>query len=330
MSRSRDLDVLVVGEINPDIIVSATDPTPVFGQVERVVDAVRLTIGSSSAIFACAMARLGLRTAIVGVVGDDALGRFMLESLAAHGIDVSACQVDPVQSTGASVILTRGGDRAILTATGTIGTLDVRALPVDLVGRARHVHVGAYFLQRASWRHLPAFFRRAQLAGLTTSVDCNWDPSGRWDRGLGDLLPFTDVFMPNAAEALHLTGRAQVDEAARDLARRRAAFGPETLDAMRALTVAVKCGAKGAIAIRGEEVVTCPALPVNAVDATGAGDTFDAGFVFAWLSGLTLTQTLEFAVACGSLSTERIGGTEGQPTVEQVRAAFGRFAVDDR
>ena len=119
-SSQRDIDLLVVGEINPDVVVSDPDPTPVFGQAERFVEAIRLSIGSSSAITACGAARLGLRVAMVGVVGDDALGRYMLEALADRGVNVAACRVDAGRPTGASVILGNGEDRAILTATGTI------------------------------------------------------------------------------------------------------------------------------------------------------------------------------------------------------------------
>ena len=108
----RDIDILVIGEINPDVIVSDPDPVPAFGEVERLVDSIAMTVGSSSAIFACGAARLGLRVAFVGVVGDDAFGRFMLESMAARGIDVSACSVDPDRPTGATVVLTSGADRA--------------------------------------------------------------------------------------------------------------------------------------------------------------------------------------------------------------------------
>ena len=124
-----DIDILVIGEINPDIVVSDPDPVPVFGEVERLVGSVGLTVGSSSAIFACGAARLDLRVAFVGVVGDDPFGRFMLEAMAGRGIDVSACTLDPDRPTGATVILSSGHDRAILTAMGTIGALDVDAVP---------------------------------------------------------------------------------------------------------------------------------------------------------------------------------------------------------
>lgn len=320
--------MLVVGEINPDIIVAAKDPAPEFGQVERFVDAVTLTIGSSSAIFACGVARLGLRTTMAGVVGDDPLGQFMLDALTARGIDVSGCQVDAVRPTGASVILAAAHDRAILTAKGTIGALDVETLPSHLLGRAQHVHLGAYFLQEASWNHLPAFFSRAQVQGSTTSFDCNWDPTGRWDSGLSALLPYTDVFLPNAAEAARLTGLDSVEDAARELAARASAGRTGPPRTGRPPTIAIKCGAGGAFAVSGTEHAWAAAIPARVVDTVGAGDSFDAGFVYAWLQGWPLGRSLAFAAACGSLSTEGAGGTDAQPTLEEALAALAARDIE--
>src|SRR5438128_8004049 len=120
---ARDIDILVVGEINPDIVIADPDPVPVFGEVERVVQTVTMTVGSSSAIFACGAARLGLRVAFVGVVGDDAFGQFMLNAMQARGIDTHFVIVDPAVRTGLSVILSRGSDRAIITYPGSIAAL---------------------------------------------------------------------------------------------------------------------------------------------------------------------------------------------------------------
>ena len=105
--------------------------SPCYGQVETIVEAIRLEIGSSSAIAACGAARLGLRTAFVGVVGDDAFGRFLLDALDGAGIDVSGCRIDPALPTGASVILTRGADRATMTAIGTIDRLRATTSPAS-------------------------------------------------------------------------------------------------------------------------------------------------------------------------------------------------------
>jgi sugar/nucleoside kinase (ribokinase family) len=319
LAATRDLDLLVMGEINPDIVVAAVDPRPVFGQVERVVDAIRITIGSSSAIFAAGAARLGLRTGFFGTVGDDTFGRFMLTAMAERGIDVSACVVDAARPTGASVILAGPHDRAILTAVGTIDALDVDAIPDGLLQRARHVHVGSYFFQRTSRDRLPAFFRTAQEAGLTTSFDCNWDPDDAWDGGIDAMLPVTDVFFPNAAEATRIARLPDVVDAARELALR----GTENrLPGRASLVVAVKRGAEGALVVAGDELLERPALPVVPVDTTGAGDSFDAGFLLGWLSGWPLTASLDLGVVCGSISTQVVGGTVGQPTLEEAQAVL--------
>ncbi|MEA2291450.1 MAG: hypothetical protein QOF17_470 [Solirubrobacteraceae bacterium] len=304
-----ELDLVVVGEINPDVIVVADDPSPVFGQVERIVSAVRLEIGSSSAIFAAGAARLGLRTAFAGVVGDDELGGFMLRALAAAGVDVGACRVDAVLPTGASVILAGPEDRAILTAMGAIGAVRAADVPDALLATARHLHVGSFFLLDALRPDLPALFAAARERGLSTSLDCNWDPSERWDGGLDGVLAQTDVLFVNQEEARRLTGRDDAWEAAGALAR-------------EGLTVVVKRGADGALALAGDERATVPALPVDVVDTTGAGDSFDAGFVRARLDGASLRDCLRLAAACGSLSTRAAGGTRAQPDrAEAVRAA---------
>ncbi len=306
----RDVDVLVLGEINPDVIVRGADPRPQFGQAERLVDAIDLVVGSSSAIFACGAARLGLRVAFVGVVGDDAMGRFMLDAMRARGVDVSACRVDEAVPTGASVILVGGGDRAILTAPGTVPLLRDEDVPAALLDRVRHLHVGSVFLLDALRPRLAERFAAARRAGITTSLDCNWDPRGAWDGGLRRILGRADVFLPNAAEARRISGRDAVEDAARALA----AAGPRV--------VAVKCGADGALAAERDGTMTrVAAIAVDAVDATGAGDSFDAGFLAAWLAGRPVHDCLAVGVACGSLSTRGVGGTAAQPTLAEADAA---------
>ena len=315
-SSDRALDLLVIGEINADVVVSDPDPVPVFGQAERVVASIRLVPGSSSVITAAGAARLGLRVAMVGVVGDDALGRFMLEAMADLGIDVSACRVATARPTGASVILGSASDRAILTATGTIADVRAADVPPSLLARARHVHVGSYFLQPGLAAEVPVLFRAAHAAGATTSIDPNWDPSGSWDSGFMAAAAEADLLLPNAAEARALGGADDVEAAAMLLAS-AAGSVPRT--------VVVKLGAEGALGIAaGGAPVRVAALPVVPLDTTGAGDSFDAGFIAGWLEGSTLEAALRLAVACGSLSTRAAGGTAGQPTRLEAAAALAR------
>jgi sugar/nucleoside kinase (ribokinase family) len=317
----RDLDILVLGEINPDVVISDPDPVPVFGQVERIVDSVTLTIGSSSAIFACGAARLGLSVAFVGVVGEDAFGRFMLDAMDARGIDVSGCRVDPAAPTGASVILSSGRDRAILTAVGTISALDVEDAPAALLSRARHLHSGSFFLQARSRDRLPSFFADARARGQTTSFDANWDPEERWDGGVRAMLQAADVFFPNAIEATRIAGVDDVETATRELAR----LGSEGRSDGGPLIV-VKLGEDGALAYRMDEPVRrIEAMPVSAIDTTGAGDSFDAGFLRAWLDGAPMIDALRFAAVCGALSTRGLGGVDAQPTREDAERAMAAW-----
>jgi len=306
-----DLGLLVVGEINPDIIVSGAHAQPRFGQAERYVRSIRLAVGSSSVITACGATRLGLRTAFVGVVGDDLFGRFMLDEMRTRGIDVSACRIDPELPTGVTVVLDAGADRAILTAPGAMASLHAEDVPLALLMRARHLHVGSWFLQDRLRPGLPGLFAAAHAEGLTTSLDPGWDPAEEW-QGLQDILALTDVFLPNTAEARAIGGTSDVAAAAQAIR----GVGPE------GMTVVVKQADRGALAVRGSASVTSAALQVTVADAVGAGDSFDAGFLCGYLQGWPLADALELAVACGALSTRRAGGTDGQPTLEEARAAL--------
>jgi sugar/nucleoside kinase (ribokinase family) len=306
--NSRPYDILVAGEINPDLILTHPDFPLRFEQEEILLEGAAMDIGSSNAIFACGAARLGLHVALVGVVGEDVFGRFMLQALAGRGVDVSHVIIDPTQKTGFSVILNCGERRAILTYLGAINALHAGQIPVDLLAQARHLHVASYFLQSALQPGLPDLFRRAQRLGLTTSLDTNWDPAEEW-RGVQELLELTNLFLPNENEALALTGATAPEKAARMLA-------------MRSETVAVKLGAAGALACRGQDLARAPSLPVQVADTVGAGDSFDAGFIYAFLQGWSLQRCARLGAACGSLSTRLHGGTTAQPTLEEALHAI--------
>lgn len=306
------LDLLVLGELNPDLILSGDDVVPAFGQIERLVDLAELTIGGSGAIAACGAARLGLRTAIVGVVGDDLFGRFMLDALAERAVNVDAVVVDPSARTGLTLILSHPEDRAILTFPGAISALQAGQVPRDLLRRARHVHVASFFLQRALARGLRGLLDDAKAAGASTSLDPNWDPTEQWDLGLRGLLASTDLLIPNREEAVRIAGEADPEAAALTLS----ASGP---------LVAVKLGADGALAAeRGETVgASCP-TSIEPVDTIGAGDSFDAGMIAGLLSGWDTPRTLALACACGAISTKAVGGTGAQPTMQEALALLER------
>jgi len=299
----KKFDLLVAGEINPDLILTDPNLEPQFKQAEILVEDAVLTAGSSSVIFACGAARLGLRVAFIGVVGNDLFGAFMLEVLKARGVDVSYVIVDEDQTTGLSVILNRIDDRAILTHLGAINALRGEHVTDEILVEARHLHVASYFLQTSLQPGLPDLFQRAQALDLTTSLDTNWDPEEKWV-GVDDLLKLTTVFLPNEKEALSFTGASTVEEAAERLAA-------------QASIIAVKMGADGGLAFDGESLFRAPIIPADVLDTVGAGDTFDAGFINGFLQGWPLERCLNLGVVCGSLSTRMAGGITSQPVLEE-------------
>lgn len=304
----RKYDLLVAGEINPDLILTEPHLEPHFGQAEILVKDAALTPGSSSVIFACGAARLGLKVAFVGVAGDDVFGHFMLDSMGSRGVDTSNVIIDLDQKTGFTVILNRVTDRAMLTHLGAINALTADQIPDDLLAQARHLHIASYFLQTKLQPQIPDLFRRAHALDLTTSLDTNWDPSEQWI-GVHDLLPFVDVFLPNENEACALTKMDSVADSARKLAA-------------NTKIVAIKMGADGGLAIEGDTLLQAPAIPLDVVDSVGAGDTFDAGFIYGFLQKWPLGKSLKLGIACGSLSTQKPGGLEGQPTLSEALGAI--------
>jgi sugar/nucleoside kinase (ribokinase family) len=297
------LDLLIVGDCNPDVVVVGADVAPAFGQQEKLVDDVSLVIGGSASIMAVAAARLGLRVGLAAAVGADAAGEFMLARLAAEGVNNSAMVIRPDLATGMTVVLSPSGgsDRAILTAPGAMPTVAAADVQSALAAGPRHVHVSSYFLlQRSLGAELPELFAGARSRGITTSLDTNWDPAQRWgDERLRAVLAETDVLMPNEAEALHLSEKAEIAGALRSLTR----AGPRLV---------VKLGSRGAVSADGDSWHRAglpAALGGRFVDAIGAGDCFNAGVIAGLLRGLDLTGAMAVGCAVGSASTRAAGGT---------------------
>jgi len=288
----RELDVLVVCEINVDIVVSGMDGPPRFG-AERVVGDVTLTAGSSGVLTATGLASLGIRVGVCGLVGDDPFGRHMLEHCARHGTDTAGVVIDPTVRTGASVMLSTTEDRAILTHPGAMARFGFAQIRPEALARAGHLHLSSYFLQAALRPDVGRLMDLAHALELTTSCDTGHDPEERWQ--IGDLLHGLDIFLPNEVEALAISGADSAE-------------GALALLAARVGMVAVTCGAVGALAARGDERRFVPGFPVRVADTTGAGDAFDAGFLAAVLAGADLEGAMRQGNACGALTAARIGG----------------------
>jgi sugar/nucleoside kinase (ribokinase family) len=305
------LDVCVVGEINPDLILYGV-PESLQPEKEALIDRFRITLGASSAIFAHNLAVLGTRVGMISKIGADPLGKIALDSLASSGVDVTRVSVaSGGTSTGLTVILTQPEHRFILTYPGTMFELDYADLDLDFIFSARHLHLGSFFLLKSLRPHIAELFRAAKAKGLSTSLDTNDDPEDKWGDDLLSVLPFVDIFFPNEREVKKIAGSDNLNEAIEKLSQ-------------MCKSLVVKLGSKGAIARKGLDEWRCDATPVVVVDSVGAGDSFEAGYIHRFLQGKDPQACLEYAAVAGALSTTQEGGTEAFKN----RSAVEKFLLE--
>lgn len=305
-------EVTVAGELNLDLILYGL-PEQLPTEREFLADGLRVTLGSSSAILAHNLAALGARVGFVSLIGDDPLGGIALERLADAGVDVSHVKQAAGRVTGLTVILQHDGRRRILTYPGTMAEMSPADLDLDFLKSGRHFHMSSFFLQPALRPHFARLFREMKAAGLSTSFDTNDDPDDRWE-GVLDVLPYVDVFLPNEREALRLTGAANLESAAEQLAK-------------RVPVLAVKLGAQGALARRGQEEFRCVPVKITPVDPVGAGDSFDAGFLYQYTRAAGLLACLQYGNLAGALSTTMPGGTEAFRDRSRVEEFFRQHGL---
>lgn len=299
--------ILVVGELNVDLIVSGLLTLPLLGR-ELLCEEFQMALGSSSAICASWLAALGATVDFWGKVGHDFYGDFVVSELEGRGIGTKGIIHDPGLRTGVTFSLTYRQDRALVTYLGSVAALRLQDLDLSLMARYHHLHSASIFLQRGLRPGLPTLYRAAKEAGLTTSLDSGWDPEERWGHDIYALLAYVDFFLPNEGEALNLTGANTIEEAATELSR-------------YAGTVVVKLGREGTLARTGEQVWKAPGFEVEVVDTTGAGDAFNAGFLYAHIAeGRPIPEALRFANACGAVAVTTVSGATVPPSAAAVDA----------
>jgi sugar/nucleoside kinase (ribokinase family) len=293
----KRFDVTIAGEINLDLIFYGF-PEVMPLERELLANDFRLTLGSSSAILAHNLAALGVSVGFITRLGDDALGAIALERLAEKGVDLTRVKrVSGGTATGVTVLLNHDGKRHILTYPGTMSEMTAADLDMAYLASARHFHLSSLYLQKALQPDLPRICRELKAEGLTLSLDTNDDPDDKWGGALDELLGIVDIFLPNDDEACRITGKNDAESAIESLAK-------------RVPLVAVKCGKRGALVQAGNQRWHVPAEVVTPIDTIGAGDSFNSGFLAAYLRGEAPNACAAFGNRTAALSTQRPGGTE--------------------
>jgi sugar/nucleoside kinase (ribokinase family) len=293
MSKTK---LLVVGELNIDLILNHIQGFPAIGR-EILADDMNITMGSSSAIFACNTSTLGIPTSFCGRLGQDSFGEIILEEFRKKHVDTRYIQRSEKSQTGITLVLNYLNDRANVTYGGAMNDFSIIDIPVYNLSQFHHLHLSSYFLQKKLQKDIPELFREAKRQGLTTSLDLQWDPEDKWDFPYSEVLPFVDVFLPNESEILRLSGQSELIDAVEKIG----AHGNKII---------VKRGVEGALYYeKGEMAMYKPFLHNQFVDAIGAGDSFNAGFISQFMKGSTLEKSMQFANLAGAINTTAVGGT---------------------
>lgn len=301
----KKFDVLVIGELNVDLILNQIDSFPEIGK-ERLARDMQLVLGSSSAIFASNLSVLGPRVAFLGKIGNDDFGNLVINSLQSKQVYTDFIIQSSQYKTGATIVLNYGEDRAMITHPGAMEHLAFDDINTDMLHHCRHIHISSVFLQPGILENLVDILLLAKKMNITTSLDTQWDPSERWDIDLEKALPLVDVFLPNIQELLALTGMGNVQQA---------------IESVTNFTniLAVKMGNQGSLGVlKGKSHPCKPFLNRDVVDAIGAGDSFNAGFIARYLENAALNDCLRFGNLMGAVNTTAAGGTAAFHDYKQV------------
>jgi len=307
--------VIVIGELNIDAVASGLSGAPRMG-TEILASDFSLTLGSASAIFACGVAKLGHDVTFITRIGSDAFGEICLAALREAGVSTRHVSRDEDLKTGVTISLSTPKDRALVTYLGAIASMGPEEVKRSRLKGHDHLHMTSYFLQTRMQSSFPKIFRNARELGLSTSFDPNSDPSHSWGESIRAVFPFTDLLFLNETEALQLTRERKAANALKVLSK-------------EVSCAVIKLGDRGAVAVKDGEITSAPGFTIDPMDTTGAGDSFNAGFVSSYLQGRSVAECLRAANACGALSTLRAGGTAGQPTRQGLRKFLAAHQTGD-
>lgn len=293
-------DVYIYGDINIDLVLPRKEVIPPPGE-EWDVERMDTFIGGGAALFLLGIGKLSLKGIFEGAVGEDLYGRWIISQLEAYGIDTHLLAIHPYLKTGISISFTDQKNRSFLTNRGTNGEIDLKKMDIVAASQAKFVHMTGYNGRKNHQDYLEALQKLKEQTDTQISFDLGWDESGEWYEGIFELLPYIDVLFMNEEEAIHYSRKQTVQEAA-------ALFGSQ------AKVVALKLGKKGSLAYCHGKLFEAKGFLVEAVDTTGAGDSFNAGFIYGMLKTGDVSQSLRIGNACGALSVTAYGGNTNFPT----------------
>jgi sugar/nucleoside kinase (ribokinase family) len=299
--------ISVIGNVNVDLLVWPVTELPPPG-ADSLVESIQMRAAGSAGNTALALARLGHVPRLIGCVGDDHFGQFILEELRTAGIDEGVTVV-PDQPTGISIAFEAPGrDRSFLTAPGSLKVFKASMVPSEVLEQDFVLFCGYFSLPALRGEPTLQLLKRVRADGGCTFFDCDWDPGG-WTQESRDeiaqILPLVDMFLPSEDEARGLTGLDDPVAAA------------QALQQVSGRWVVVKLGANGCVGFGPREEHRIPAPSVRVSDTTGAGDSFNGGLLYALADGAEWSEALRFATRLASMVVSRSSANR-YPTLEEL------------
>jgi len=313
-SNTRGPALIVIGEFFLDLIFYALPDLPRLGEEVKTRHFAQLP-GGGLATTSLVASSLGTPTAAIARVGEDARSSPAWRSLEENKVSVDACEFSPSLPTARTVCAAFNGDRMMIThdiINQHLEKLLSRPAAQQALRNARHVHLACALWRIPQWL---SWIKRLRAQGLSVSADIGWNPQMFKSPSLPRLLRELDFVFPNQIEARAITGEKTTERALKKLAD----WLPVPL---------IKLGQAGSVAIHNGKAVRVAPLPVRSIDATGAGDAFNGGFLHGRLSGWDLEDCLRAGNVCGALATTGAGGSSVLPSATKLRKLMGRLKAD--
>ncbi len=311
------IDVLCVGILVADVITKPVSEVPAKGLLSRV-DSIEMFTGGNAMTAAINISKLGLKSAVMGKVGNDAFGSFLINTLKEKGIETASVSVDDKVQTSASVVLSDpGGERTFLHCVGANGTFCIDDVNWDVVEQSKVVFVtGSFLMDTFDGEQTMQFLKRCKEMGKVTALDVCYDSKQRWGKVLNMAMPYIDIFLPSIDEAEQLAGCSDVEEIA------------DVFFNNGVGSTVIKLGSKGCY-VRKEKDASSVIIPaykgITAVDTTGAGDSFCSGFLAAFASGEDFVECARFGNATGAHCVMAMGATTGMKSYKEIKEFMAKY-----
>ncbi len=305
--RTMNKRCTVIGDLNIDFILSGLKGLPELGR-EIIANKYYLDIGGSGGIFSAALSGLGIETGIISKTGDDFFGSFLIKKLESFGADTSNLIIEDNSDTGITVNLSYEKDKFQISSLKLIFSLEAGEISLKDLKGTGIVHFTSYYVMNGLKKGYCGLIDsiREKYKDIKISMDTNDDPENKWGDEIYKILEKVDIFFTNEKEAINISKKSNAYDAMNKLS--------DHVD-----TVIVKLGPRGYIARAGNREYKDKAIQVAYKDSTGAGDNFNAGYIFGLLNGLSMSRCLDIANICGGITTEYLGGAGNHAKFEKIK-----------